>query len=398
MKSTMRLLAIFAVLAMVLAACGDTASDVSDAVDEAVTEASDAVDEAVTEASDAADEAMTEASDAVTEASDAVDEAMSGEDVSVALVFDIGGRGDQSFNDAAAAGYDRALEEFGFDGQELQANTAGDDRDELLDLAASQGASLVIGNGFLFEDAIEANAEAYPETLFAVVDTALTDADFAPYDLDNVSELLFAEEEGSFLVGAAAALKSESGTVGFIGGVDIPLIQKFEAGFIAGAEHINPDIEVISNYLTQPPDFTGFTDPAKGLEAANAMYDAGADVVYHAAGGSGNGVFEAADAKSDEQGTQLWAIGVDSDQYLSAEASLQEHILTSMLKRVDVAVESTITDVVNGEFQSGDRVFDLSVDGVGYSTSGGFVDDIAGQLDELKQQIIDGEIEVPTAP
>ncbi|MDH4116516.1 MAG: BMP family ABC transporter substrate-binding protein [Acidimicrobiia bacterium] len=385
MKRYMRLLALLAALTLVIAACGgsEEGGDTTEAEAPATTEAP------------APD--TTEGSTDTTEGSTDTTEVMvDGSDISVALVFDIGGRGDQSFNDAAARGFDEKLAEYGFEPVELQANTAGDDRDELLDLAASQGAALVIGNGFLFEDAVEANAEAYPETFFAITDAALADADFAPYDLPNVSELLFAEHEGSFLVGAAAALKSTTGKIGFIGGVAIPLIQKFEAGYRAGAEYINPDIEIVSNYLTQPPDFTGFTDPAKGAEAANAMYDGGADVVYHAAGGSGGGLFESAKAKSEEQGTQLWAIGVDSDQYLTASAELQPYILTSMLKRVDIAVASTIDDVINGSFTGGDRVFDLSVDGVGYSTTGGFVDDIAAQLDELKAMIIDGTIEVPS--
>ena len=389
-----RWLLLLAVFALIVAACGGDDEGDDAAADDETTTTAEAPDEETTTTAAPADDEPEETTTTSGEEEPMAD----GSDEKVALVFDIGGRGDQSFNDSAAAGFDRALVDYGFEPQELQANTAGDDRDELLDLAAAQGATLVIGNGFLFEDAIEGNAEAYPETLFAVVDTSITDENFAPYDLPNVAELTFAEHEGSFLIGAAAALKSTSGVVGFIGGVEIPLIQKFEAGFIAGAKEINPDIEIITNYLTQPPDFTGFTDPAKGREAANAMYDGGADVVYHAAGGSGAGLFEAAGEKSDEQGTHLWAIGVDSDQYLTADAALQEHILTSMLKRVDIAVETTIANVVNDTFVFGDQVFDLSVDGVGFSTTGGFVDDIADQLNDLKQQIIDGAIEVPTAP
>ena len=211
-----------------------------------------------------------------------------------------------------------------------------------------------------------------------------------------MASLLFAEEQGSFLVGAAAALKSQSGTVGFIGGVETDLIKKFEAGFIAGAEAVNPDIEVLSQYITQPPDFAGFNDPAHGKEIAASMYGDGADVVYAAAGGSGLGVFEAA-GEAGEPG-EVWAIGVDSDQYNLVSAALQPYILTSMLKKVDVAVYSTIEALTNGEFRGGPQTFDLSTGGVDYSTSGGFVDDIADQLDDYKQQIIDGEIEVPTAP
>jgi basic membrane protein A len=207
---------------------------------------------------------------------------------------------------------------------------------------------------------------------------------------DNIANLVFAEEQGSFLVGAAAALKSETDHIGFIGGVEVPLIKKFEAGYIAGAKQIKPDITIDVTYLTQPPDFAGFNDPARGKTAAQGMFDAGADVVYHAAGGSGGGLFEAAS----ESGN--WAIGVDSDQYNTADPSVQDVILTSMLKNVNVAVHDYLTEVNDGSFPSGVSRYDLSVDGVGYSTSGGFVDDITDQLDDLKQQVIDGEITVPT--
>jgi basic membrane protein A and related proteins len=325
-----------------------------------------------------------------------------GEAVQVGLVYDIGGRGDLSFNDAAAAGLDRAAGEFNLDVSELEPNQGGTNRGELLRLLAEQGFPLVIGVGFLFAADICATALEFPETNFGDIDgfidaTTCEDAEDLTAD-SNVASLLFAEEQGSFLVGAAAALKSQSGHLGFVGGVEIDLIKKFEAGFAAGAQHINPDIEIDVSYLSQPPDFSGFNDPAKGKEAAAGMFDGGADVVYHAAGGSGGGVFEAAKEASDAAGEQRWAIGVDSDQYQSAPDDLKPFILTSMLKRVDVAVFETIAAQVNGTFEGGYHTFDLARDGVGYSTSGGFVDDISGQLEELKQQIIDGEIEVPTAP
>ncbi|MGH2682509.1 MAG: BMP family lipoprotein [Actinomycetota bacterium] len=325
-----------------------------------------------------------------------------GEAVQVGLVYDIGGRGDLSFNDAAAAGLDQAAGEFNLEVRELEPNQGGTNRGELLRLLAEQGFPLVIGVGFLFAADICATALEFPETNFGDVDgfidsTTCEGAEDLTAD-SNVASLLFAEEQGSFLVGAAAALKSQSGHLGFVGGVEIDLIKKFEAGFAAGAQHINPDIEIDVSYLTQPPDFSGFNDPAKGKEAAAGMFDGGADVVYHAAGGSGGGVFEAAKEASDASDEQMWAIGVDSDQYQSAPDDLKPYILTSMLKRVDVAVFETIAAEVNGTFEGGYLTFDLARDGVGYSTSGGFVDDISGQLEELKQQIIDGEIEVPTAP
>lgn len=317
-----------------------------------------------------------------------------GDDTSVYLVFDIGGRGDQSFNDAAATGLERAIDELGIAANELEPTAGGENRDELLNLSADDGAQLVFGVGFLFAEAIAAAAEAYPDTNFGLIDG------FVP-DLTSDSNLValgFAEHEGSFLVGAAAALKTNTGKVGFIGGVEIDLIKKFEAGFAAGARHVNPGIEVDIKYISQPPDFSGFTDPAKGKEIGAAMYQAGADVVYHAAGGSGGGLFQAAKEHSESSGTHVWAIGVDSDQYLTAGAEFEPHILTSMLKRVDVAVYETIATLVDDSFQGGYRTFDLSVDGVGYATSGGHVDDIAGQLEDLKAQIVSGAITVPESP
>jgi len=313
-----------------------------------------------------------------------------GESLNVGLVFDIGGRGDQSFNDSAAAGLDRAVEDFGINKSEASANEDGSNREELLNLQAEEN-ELVFGVGFLFAEPMTNAATANPDVNFAIVDDASV-------DLANVAGLVFAEHEGSFLVGAAAALKSQTGVIGYIGGVSIDLIKRFEAGYIAGAKAVNPDIEIISQYVSEPPDFSGFNDPAAGKIIAQSMYEQGADVIYHAAGGTGGGLFQAAKEYSEANDTKVWAIGVDSDQYLTAGEDVQDYILTSMLKRVDVAVYSTIEAQLNGEFEAGAQVFDLSVDGVGYSTSGGFVDDITDQLDAFKQQIIDGDIVVPTTP
>ncbi|MGH2555158.1 MAG: BMP family lipoprotein [Actinomycetota bacterium] len=321
----------------------------------------------------------------------------------VGLVYDIGGRGDKSFNDAAARGLDQAKAEFNIEVRELEPSAGGENREELLRLLAQQGFELNIGVGFLFATSICKAGLANPNVKFADVDGFIdhtTQGCDGAQDLtesSNVSSLLFAEEQGSYLVGAAAALKSTTGKLGFIGGVEVDLIKKFEAGFAAGAKKINPSVTIDVKYITQPPDFTGFNDPAKGKEIATGMYQGGADVVYHAAGGSGSGLFEAAKEHSTTSGSQMWAIGVDSDQYQTAPADQQPYILTSMLKRVEVAVYETIKDFVNDQFKGGYRTFDLQADGVGYSTSGGFVDDIASQLEDLKKQIIDGTITVPTA-
>ena len=311
-----------------------------------------------------------------------------GSDIKVGMAYDVGGRGDQSFNDSAAAGLDQAVEEFGIESQESEASDgeAETAREERLRTFADAGFNPVIAVGFAYAASVAKVAEEYPDITFAIVD------DSSLADTPNVASLVFAEEQGSFLVGAAAALKTEADHIGFVGGVETPLIQKFEAGYVAGAQEVNPDIEVDVTYLTQVPDFSGFADPAKGKTAAEGMYQNGADVVYHAAGGSGGGVFEAAAE------AEAWAIGVDSDQYNTADPSVQDVILTSMLKNVNVAVYNFLSEVVDGEDPTGVTTYDLAVDGVGYSTSGGKIDDITDQLEEYKQQIIDGEIEVPTTP
>lgn len=308
-------------------------------------------------------------------------------EIMVGMAYDVGGRGDQSFNDSAAAGLDQAVEEFGFTSDEAEAEDgeAESAREERLRTFAEAGYNPVIAVGFAYAESLTKVSAEYPDVNFAIIDDSSIEA-------ENVAGLVFAEEQGSFLVGAAAALKSESGQIGFVGGVETPLIQKFEAGYVAGAEAVNPDVTVDVTYLTQVPDFSGFGDPARGKTAAQGMFDGGADIVYHAAGGSGGGVFEAA---SESGGL---AIGVDSDQYETADPSVQDVILTSMLKNVDVAVYEYLTEVDGGTFPSGVTTYDLAVDGVGYSTSGGQVDDIVDQLDEFKQQIIDGEIMVPTTP
>jgi len=326
--------------------------------------------------------------DAETETTPPKDDAASSSaesEIKVGLAYDIGGRGDQSFNDAAAAGLDKAAEEFGVETEEAEASNGEPDaaKEERLRALASAGFNPVIAVGFAYSAPVAKVAKELPDTQFAIIDDAAAVG-------DNIANLLFAEEQGSFLVGAAAALKSEAGNIGFVGGVEVPLIKKFEAGYRAGAEEVNPDVEVQVTYLTQPPDFSGFGDPAKGKTAAAGMYDNGADVVYQAAGGSGGGVFEAA------QDAGALAIGVDSDQYNTADPAVRDVIITSMLKKVDVAVYDFIKSVTEDNFTAGPVTYDLEKDGVGYSTSGGQVDDIADQLDEFKAQIVSGEITVPT--
>ena len=308
--------------------------------------------------------------------------------VRVGLAYDVGGRGDRSFNDAAAAGLDQAKDELGVESQELSPNAQGTDRGDNLRSLAEEGFNPIFAVGFAYAEELPTIATDFPETTFFIIDDSSIDA-------PNVKGLVFAEEQGSFLVGAAAALKSKTGNVGFIGGVQTPLLEKFEAGFVAGAKQVKADIVVQTTYLSQPPDFSGFGDPAAGGEAANGMYDAGADIIYAAAGGSGLGVFQAALAKD------TLGIGVDSDQYESIGESnpeLQPVILTSMLKRVDVAVFTALKAFVDGGEIPAVTTYDLKADGVGYSTSGGGVDDIAAQLEEFKAKIVSGEITVPSTP
>ncbi|MBA3605155.1 MAG: BMP family ABC transporter substrate-binding protein [Acidimicrobiia bacterium] len=391
-------IAMTAALGFTAAACGDD-DESSDS-----TAAAGATDTTMADTGSTMGDTGTAMADTAATTGDTGDSAPTGsmapavEAPAVGLLFDITGRGDRSFNDAAAAGLDQATSDLGAVGTESTPSSDGDRAERLAGLVDA-GNDLVIGVGFLWQPALQAAAAETPDQLFALIDAVAIDdpdGDFEGPPLPNVASLVFAEEQGSFLVGAAAALKSQTGTVGFIGGVETDLIKKFEAGFQAGAEAANPDVEVLVQYITQPPDFAGFNDPARGKEIAASMYGDGADVVYSAAGGSGLGALEAA-SEAGAPG-EVWGIGVDSDVYNLVEPALQPYVLTSMLKKVDVAVFDTIEALTAGEFVGGVQTFDLASGGVDYSTTGGFVDDIADQLDDFKQQIIDGEIEVPTAP
>jgi basic membrane protein A len=308
----------------------------------------------------------------------------------IGLAYDIGGRGDKSFNDAAAAGLDAAKAKYNLgsgDVKELEAaqGEAEADKEARLTQLADNGYTTIIAVGFAYSNAVKAVVPKYPNIKFAIIDDNAVQS-------PNLADLTFSEEQGSFLVGAIAALKSTKHHVGFIGGVNVALIQKFQAGFDAGAKAADPQVKIEDKYLTTPPDFGGFNDATKGETAANGIYDAGADVIFAAAGGSGSGVFKAAKAKGAK------AIGVDSDQYQSAAADVKSVIISSMLKRVDVAVGSFIDSVKAGTFKAGNNVFDLKSGGVDFSTSGGQIDDIKAKIDAFKKQIIDGTITVPTKP
>jgi basic membrane protein A len=320
-------------------------------------------------------------------------------DMQVGVAFDIGGLGDKSFNDAANAGLQQAIA----DGLVCEdnavvneANSTGSDRDQNAQALADAGMDLVVGVGFAFSPGLNTIAPDYPDVNFMIVDGFATcgtacgltnDAEEIP----NVADYTFKEQEGSFLVGAAAVLKCQCKTIGFLGGQTGPLIEKFQAGYEAGAAQIDPEVEVLVEYIGD--DTTAFNDPVKGEELSTAMYDQGAEIIYHAAGASGAGLFNASVE------AQKLAIGVDSDQYLTASPEQQPLILTSMLKRVDVAVYNAIRDVGEGTF-GGSQVFGMAEDGVDYATSNPeeLTADITEQLDAFKQQIIDGTIVVPDSP
>jgi len=306
---------------------------------------------------------------------------------SVAVAYDLSGRGDGGFNDIAYNGARQAADELGLELIEVTAklDDTDDDRAERLRLLAERGYDAIIAVGFTYAVPMQTVAAEFPVVEFAIVDDGTVSG-------PNVRGILFAEHEGSFLVGAAAGLTTETDTVGFIGAVQIPLIQKFEAGFAAGARQANPDAEVQVTYLSQPPDYSGFGDPPHGREAALGMYENGVDVIFAAAGGSGAGVHEAAAQ------TGNWSIGVDADEYLLAPEGVRDHILTSMLKNANVGTYEVLISVANMTFTPGVVTYGLANGGVGYATSGGFVDDIAAQLDAYAADIVAGEIKVPETP
>ncbi|MER6994473.1 BMP family ABC transporter substrate-binding protein [Streptomyces sp. NPDC000410] len=308
-----------------------------------------------------------------------------------AIAYDIGGRGDQSFNDAAYAGLSKAEKDLGIKGNEAEpAEGEGDpDKIQRLTSLARAGNNPVIGVGFAYAPAIAAVAPKFPNTTFGLIDdTSKTGK--------NIANLVFNEEQGSYLAGVAAAKVTKSKTVGFIGGVETPLIKKFEAGFVQGVKDTDKNVNVKVQYLTQPPDFGGFSKPDLGKAAAQGQLDGGADVIYSAAGLAGAGSIEAA-AKA-----KKWAIGVDSDQYNQAGlATYKEYILTSVTKDVADSVYNLIKSVKDGKPQNGEIRYGLDKDGVGLATSNPAftkMTDVVAAVDKAKADIIAKKITVKTAP
>jgi basic membrane protein A and related proteins len=309
----------------------------------------------------------------------------------VGVAYDIGGRGDGSFNDSAATGLEKAVSDLGLvktNTKELAAaaNESEDAAATRLTQLVSDGYNPIIAVGFKYASAVKTIATANPNVKFGIIDDDTV-------VLPNVTPLVFAEEQASFLVGAAAALKSTTCKVGFVGGVEVPLIQKFQAGYVQGAKAVAPNITVDVKYISPAGDFSGFNDPAKGTEIARGQYDGGSDIVYAAAGASGKGVFQAAVAAN------KLAIGVDSDQYNApGYEALKAVIMTSALKRVDTAVYDYINATAAGNLSSLPKRFDLAADGVGYATSGGKIDDVKADIEAYRAAIVSGSIKVNTTP
>lgn len=307
----------------------------------------------------------------------------------IGIVLDVGGLGDKSFNDGAWRGADSAIRLLGTKVSLIEPGE-GADRESGLRLFAAEKMDLVLGVGFAFSDDLTRLAKEYPSNSFAGIDFALaTDAkgNVIPPP-PNLAALRFREEEGSFLVGALAALAGGSKKIGFVGGMEIPLIYKFEAGFRAGVKAVCADCTVIAQYAGVTPE--AFKNPTKGKELALSQYQQGANVVYHVSGGTGQGVFEAARI------TGKLAIGVDADQWAEAPG----HVLTSMLKRVDNATFGAISQAQSHTFKGGIYSLGLKEEGVGYvydeHNKGMIPDSVRTRVEQLRQDIIAGRIKVPS--
>jgi basic membrane protein A len=291
----------------------------------------------------------------------------------VAVVLSVGGLGDRSFNDLAYAGLTRAVDRLGVAG--IAGEPADHAEDETyLDLYAREGADLVVAVGYLMKSKLEKVAPRYPDTRFLLIDETL--------DLPNVRSYRFREHEGCFLVGALAARKSKTGTIGFVGGIDIPLLRRFLAGYVQGAKHARPDIRVLSAWADS------FSDPVRGKAKALRQHREGADVIFQAAGATGNGVIRAAA----EEG--FYAIGVDANQNDMAPG----RVLTSMLKRVDEAVFRTARDVVEGDMSGGVLDVGLAEGLLGWALDASNRPVVSPEdeayIEDLRRRIVSGEIVV----
>lgn len=291
----------------------------------------------------------------------------------IGLIFAEGGLGDQSFNDAAYRGLMQAKDELGVDVIYVEPADIAE-MEEQQRAYADLGLDLVIVIGFIHQSALQEVSMDYPHINFAIVDDTV--------DHPNVTSLLFEDHEGSFLVGVVAGMMTETDTVGFVGGMEVPLIRKFQVGFEEGVKYANPDAEILVNYAG------AFDDPGRGRELAVSQNERGADIVYHAAGGTGSGVIDAA------VGNGFYAIGVDSDQDYMAPGT----VLTSMVKRVDTAVYEVVKAVVDGTLEGGIWSFGVEDGGVGTSeftyTKDIIPEEVFAAIEDAKAKIISGEIVV----
>ena len=299
------------------------------------------------------------------------------EDIQPGLLFDLGGKFDKSFNEASFNGAEAFKKETGISYVEFEISNDAQ-REQALRRFAEDGRNPIVMAGFSWASALEIVADEFPDTHFAVIDVVV--------DKPNVRSVVFKEEEGSYLVGLLAAMASQTGTVGFVGGMQVPLIGKFECGYVAGVMETNKDATVIRNYTGDTP--SAWNDPTRGAEITRSQIDQGADVIYHAAGGTGVGVLQAA-ADAGKLG-----IGVDSNQ----NGMHPGKVLTSMLKRVDVAVYRAFEDAKNGEFTAGVNLLGLAEDGVGYALDENnaslVTDEMKAAVEDAKAKIIAGEIKV----
>jgi len=309
-------------------------------------------------------------------------ETLPGEGKVVIMITDTGGLGDKSFNDLAYAGLEQAAEELGFELKILQSATE-DDYAPNIQTALEDDPALVVCVGFMMEQATVDAAEENPDINFALVDGEGDMDGDGNQDVDNLLGLKFKENEGSFLVGVAAGLTTETDKIGYIGGMEFPTIIVFESGFIAGVKSVNPDADVFVEYADS------FGDIAKGKEIATAQYNKEADVIYHAAGGVGLGLFQAATEND------FWAIGVDADQALTSPENA-DNILCSMLKRVDTATYTAAKSAVEGTFEGQVQIFGLAEDGIGVGDGGeNLTEELNAEIEKWKNAIIEEQFTVP---
>ena len=369
-KSQIAILAVFFALAVIAAGCGGSKNHSGDASNNGQSTGTGTTEMAGGQSAEQSEEPSAESG---TESSGGTDKPYF-----VAMVTDIGGVNDNSFNQSAWEGLQAFGAEYGVKVDYLQSQSDADYVPNLTQFVRN-GADLTWGIGFLMADAVRQVAEQNPDAKLAIIDETV--------DAPNVASVTFKEHEGSFLVGVVAGLMTKTNKIGFVGGMEIPVIKRFEAGFTAGVKAANPDAEVII-------DYTGaFDAPDQGKASAATLYNNGADIIFHAAGATGDGVFNEGSERK-KAGADVWVIGVDKDQSITFG---HEITLTSMMKRVDRAVAKISADLVNGRFTPGSVVLGLADNGVGLPENNpNLPEDVLNKVKEYEQKIISGEIVVPS--